>query len=80
MFCRRSSRSSGFVWFFSKPRKWLEEREVEYTADLPDGQLVTLNLRTATGVDYADEELGEFLRGCLRGALRDWQGHHRSEG
>lgn len=66
----------GFFWLLSRLRKWQEEREFEHTADLPDGQVVTLNLKTANGVDYADRELGEFLKGCLSGAIRDWKGHH----
>lgn len=68
----------GYLWICIRPRRWQEEREIEYTADLPDGHVVTLNVRTANGVDYADEELGRFLTRCLSAAIRDWKGHLQS--
>ena len=62
-----------FMWLFSRPRKWQEEREYEYTADLPDGQVVTLNLRTANGVDYADQAMGDYLLERLAKGLDTWE-------
>ncbi len=67
------------LWLVTRPLKWQEEREFEHTADMSDGQVVTLNIKTANGVDYADRQFGGFLKGCLSAALRDWEGHLKAD-
>ena len=61
------------LWLLSRPSKWREEREIEHTADLRDDHRVTLNLRTANGVDYADKALGDFLLNRLAEAVGEWE-------
>lgn len=65
----------GFLWLMIRSLKWQKEREFEHTAELSDGQVVTLNIKTANGVDYADPKFGGFLKGCQAAAIRDWEGH-----
>ncbi len=63
----------GFLGLQTRPSKWRKEREFEHTADLPDGQVGTLNLKTANGVDYADKALGDFLHKRLTEAVGEWE-------
>ena len=63
----------GYLWLLSRPDKWRKERECEHTAELSDGQVATLNLKTANGVSYADKDLGDFLHNCLLEGVVEWE-------
>ncbi len=69
----------GVLWLLTKPREWQKEREFEHTAELSDGQVVTLKIKTANGVDYADRQFGGFLMGCQAAAIGDWEGHIKAD-
>ncbi len=63
-----------FMWLTFRPLQWRREREIKHTAELSDGQVVTLNLKTANGVDYADKALGDFLHKRLTESVGEWEG------